>query len=73
MNCADDGRPNKYRKVKTVVNMMTTLEKRYQVAIDKIGGTAGLLNLPNQIKEVLKNTRDLETKVKLLEEIAKAV
>lgn len=53
--------------------MMTTLEKRYQVAIDKIGGPAGLLNLPSQIKEVLKNTRDLETKVKLLEEIAKAL
>lgn len=53
--------------------MMTKLEKRYQIAIDKIGGPAVLLNLPRQIKEVLKNTKDLETKVKLLEEIAKAL
>ena len=56
-----------------VIDMMTILEKRYQIAIDKIGGPAGLLNLPRQIKEVLKNTKDLETKVKLLEEIAKAL
>lgn len=52
--------------------MMTTLEKRYQIAIDKIGHER-LLNLPKQIKEVLQSTRDLETKVKLLEEIAKTV
>ena len=52
---------------------MTNLEKRYQVAIDKIGGPTGLLNLPRQIKEVLKNAKDLETKVKLLEEIVKAL
>ena len=41
--------------------MMTALEKRYQVAIDKIGH-ARLLNLPEQIKELLKNTKDLKTK-----------
>ena len=52
---------------------MTILEKRYQIAIDKIGGHEGILNLKRQIKEVLKNTKDLETKVKLLEEIAKAL
>lgn len=39
--------------------MMTALEKRYQVAIDKIGH-ARLLNLPEQIKELLKNTKDLK-------------
>ena len=50
--------------------MMTTLEKRYQVSIDKIGH-ARLLNLPEQIKELLKNTKDLKTKTELLEEIAK--
>lgn len=50
--------------------MMTALEKRYQVAIDKIGH-ARLLNLPEQIKELLKNTKDLKTKTELLEEIAK--
>lgn len=52
---------------------MATLEIRYQKAINKIGGTTGLLNLPKQIKDVLKNTKDLETKVKMLEEIAKNI
>lgn len=51
---------------------MTALEKRYQVAIDKIGH-ARLLNLPEQIKELLKNTKDLKTKTELLEEIAKNI
>lgn len=39
--------------------MMTALEKRYQVAIDKIGH-ARLLNLPEQIKELLKKYKRLE-------------
>lgn len=51
---------------------MTNLEIRYQKAIKEIGGATELLNLPEQIKEVLKNTKDFETKVKMLEEIAKA-
>lgn len=51
---------------------MTNLEIRYQKAIKEIGGTTELLNLPKQIKEVLKSTTDFETKVKMLEEIAKA-
>lgn len=50
---------------------MTTLEIRYERAIKKIGGASGLMELPKQIKDVLKNTKDLETKVKMLEEIAK--
>ena len=51
---------------------MTTLEKRYQAAIAKIGHTR-LLNLPEQIKELLKNAKDLKTKTELLEEIAKNI
>ena len=51
-------------------NTMTALEKRYEKAIQDIGGAAGLLNLPEQIKKLLKNVRDQETKVRLLEEIA---
>ena len=39
---------------------------------DKIGH-ARLLNLPEQIKELLKNTKDLKTKTELLEEIAKNI
>lgn len=49
---------------------MTTLEKRYQTAIRKIGYQK-MLNLPDKVKEILTNTRNLETKVKMLEEIAK--
>ena len=52
---------------------MTVLEIRYQNAVEKIGGAAGLLNLPEQVKHVLKNTTDLKVKVKILEEIAKIV
>lgn len=51
---------------------MTTLEIRYERAIKKIGGASALIELPKQIKDVLKNTKDLQTKVKMLEEIAKA-
>lgn len=51
---------------------MTNLEIRYQKAINEIGGAAELLNLPGQVKELLKNTKDFEAKVKMLEEIAKA-
>lgn len=51
---------------------MTTLEKRYQKAIEKIGHDK-MLELPKQIKELLHNTKDLKIKVKLLEEIAKAL
>ena len=69
---ADDGRQSKYRKVKMVVNMMTALEKRYQVSIDKIGHER-LLNLPKQIKELLQNTKDLKAKTEMLEEIAKII
>lgn len=44
-----------------------TLEQRWSEAIKRIGGAAGLLALPEQVQEVLKNTNDLETKVKMLE------
>lgn len=50
---------------------MKTLEKRYSEAIKKIGGPAKLLNLPKQVKETLKNTKELRTKVEMLELIAK--
>jgi hypothetical protein len=52
---------------------MKTLEQRYNEAINKIGGTAGLLNLPEQVKDVLKGNYDLETKTKMLEAIAEAM
>lgn len=50
-----------------------TLEQRWSRAIRKIGGAAGLLSLPEQVKKVLQGTNDLETKVKMLELIAKNI
>lgn len=47
-----------------------TVEQRYQAAIRKIGGAAGLLNLPEDVKNILKETMDLETKTEMLEAIA---
>lgn len=48
---------------------MTTLE-RYEKALKRIGGAKELLNLPEQVKEILINTQDLEAKTKMLELIA---
>ena len=44
---------------------MKNLEQRY-AAMETIT-PLGLLNLPSEVKEILKNTQDLETKVKMLE------
>lgn len=49
------------------------LEKRYSEAIRKIGGTFGLLALPEKVREVLSGNYDLETKVKMLEMVAEAM
>lgn len=49
---------------------MKNLEKRYQNAINKIGGTSAILMLPAEVKKILKSVTDLETKVKILEKIA---
>lgn len=50
-----------------------TVEQRYQAAIAKIGGPAGLLRLPEGIKNLLKETRNLETKTEMLEMIAEVI
>lgn len=50
---------------------MKALEKRYADAIEALGGTFGLLALPDQVKEALNARVSLETKVKMLELIAK--
>lgn len=48
-----------------------TLEQRYHKALREIGGAPALLELPEQVQEILKRTKDLETKVEMLELIAK--
>lgn len=50
-----------------------TTEKRYQEALKKIGGAKNLLSLPEQIREVLMSTTDMETKTTMLELIAEAL
>ena len=62
--CAEDGRQKGKKNMKN-------LEKRYQDAINKIGGAFAILSLPEAVKNILKSVTDLETKVKILEEIAK--
>lgn len=51
---------------------MKTLAKKHSELINEIGYET-LLNLPDQVKEVLKTTTDLEVKVKMLEMIKKAL
>ena len=51
---------------------MKTLEQRYVEVVKQIG-TARFLNLPEPIKDILMRTFDLETKVKMLELIAKTL
>ena len=50
-----------------------TLGQRHDEAIKKIGGAAGLLALPKQIRDALKSTTDPEIKVKMLELIAENI
>ena len=52
---------------------MKSWEQRHTEAINKIGGAAGLLNLPDEVKEIVKGNYDLETKTKMLEAIAEAM
>ena len=54
---------------------MTSYERevyvtRWSRAINRIGGAAGLLSLPEAVQDVLKMTDDLITKTKMLEMIA---
>lgn len=47
-----------------------TLQERQKKAIEKIGGAMGLLNLPENVREMIANCGDYETKVKMLELVA---
>lgn len=60
------------QEVKILGYVENDILKRYKEAVNKIG-CDGLLNLPEQIKELLKSTRDLKTKTELLEEMAKNI
>lgn len=47
--------------------------QRWQNAMNRIGGPAALLGLPEQVKNVLKSTDDLTAKTQMLEAIADAM
>ena len=49
--------------------MSEDLMKMYKAVLKRLGHAA-LLGLPDEVKDVLKSTADLETKVKMLEMIA---
>lgn len=46
------------------------LTKRYQLALDQIGGAEVLMALPGSIKAILQKTTDLKAKTEMLEAIA---
>lgn len=72
--CDPDGGINyEFRIIATIRDNVAGLEKRYSAAIKAIGGTPGLLALPDNIKNLLKDVTNLETKVRMLEEIAKSI
>ena len=50
-----------------------TLQERQKKALDKIGGALGLLNLPTEVREIISNCQDYETKVKMLELVAENI
>lgn len=51
---------------------MKTLEARYNKALKTIG-IENFLNLPEEVKKVLQETTDFETKVKMFELIAETI
>lgn len=47
-----------------------TLQERQKKALDKIGGAMGLLKLPEEVRKIVADCPDYETKVKMLELVA---
>lgn len=50
--------------------MTKELQERMKKAIDRVGGTLAILDLPEQVKEIVVNCPDYETRIKMLEMIA---
>ncbi|MBQ3986077.1 MAG: hypothetical protein II635_03865 [Oscillospiraceae bacterium] len=47
-----------------------TLQERQAKALTKIGGALGLLDLPEDVRTIIADCQDYETKVKMLELVA---
>jgi uncharacterized FlaG/YvyC family protein len=58
---------NDTRKREEHTEMTEELIKRMNKAMEQIGGTLGFLNLPEQVKDIVVNCNDYETRVKMLE------
>lgn len=50
--------------------MTNELIERMNNAIDRIGGPLAVLNIPGEVREIVVNCPDYETRVKMLEMIA---
>lgn len=58
---------NKTIKGRRYKVMNKELQTRMNKAIKRIGGTLALLELPAQVREIIANCPDYETRVKMLE------
>lgn len=47
--------------------MTTELIKRMNNVMNRLGGAIGITNLPEEVKEIISNCDDYETRVKMLE------
>lgn len=50
--------------------MNANLIERMNKAMQRIGGAVAITNLPDEVKEIVTNCPDYETRVKMLEMIA---
>jgi len=50
-----------------------TLQERKMEALNKIGGTMGYLNLPDEVKDIIGNAATEDIKVKMLEMVAENI
>ena len=50
--------------------MKDALIKRMNAAMARIGGPLAVLNLPDEVKKIITNCEDYETRVKMLELVA---
>ena len=58
---------NKTIKRQEANTMNKQLQDRMNKAIQRIGGTLAVLDLPAQVREIITNCPDYETRVKMLE------
>ena len=50
--------------------MTSELVERMNKAMNRIGGPLAVLDLPNEVREIITNCNDYETRVKMLEMVA---